>query len=77
MAKTRTRKTSSETRPAVRTATAVRNTSIPKGPATVVPERAEVTHDAIARRAYEISQSPEAGDEMSNWLRAERELRGG
>ncbi|HEY7207733.1 MAG TPA: hypothetical protein VH416_05785 [Gaiellaceae bacterium] len=33
--------------------------------------------EAIARRAYEISQSPEAGTPEENWLRAVQELRGG
>ena len=39
-------------------------------------ERHEVGHDAIARRAYEISQTDEAGTPEENWQRAERELRG-
>ena len=30
----------------------------------------------IARRAYEISQGDDAGDDAENWLRAEREVRG-
>jgi hypothetical protein len=30
----------------------------------------------IARRAYEISQGADAGDDAENWLRAEREVRG-
>jgi hypothetical protein len=30
----------------------------------------------IAHRAYEISQSQNAGDDAENWLRAEREVRG-
>ena len=30
----------------------------------------------IARRAYEISQGDQAGDDAENWLRAEREVRG-
>jgi anti-sigma B factor antagonist len=33
-------------------------------------------HQEIARRAYEISQGPDPGDERKNWLLAERELRG-
>ena len=37
--------------------------------------RREVTHDQIARRAYEISQSANAGSPEENWYRAERELR--
>jgi hypothetical protein len=36
-----------------------------------------ITHEMIARRAYEISQSPQCGSEYDNWIRAERELRGG
>ena len=34
------------------------------------------THDQIARRAYEISQSRPAGtgDPLADWLLAEREL---
>ena len=35
----------------------------------------QITHEMIARRAYEISQSPQCGSEFDNWLRAERELR--
>ena len=38
-------------------------------------EEAEETLDqAIARRAYEISQSAEAGSDVDNWLRAENEV---
>lgn len=33
--------------------------------------------DAIARRAYEISQSEHSGTAEENWRRAEEELRGG
>ena len=59
--------------PAAKITTPVRNTPIPKVPA---PVKREITQDMIARRAYEISQSPQGSDELSNWLRAERELRG-
>ena len=45
-------------------------------PPTEEPLRAEPTDDDVARRAYEISQSPEAGTADENWARAERELRG-
>jgi hypothetical protein len=31
-------------------------------------------HDEIAERAYEIHLSGEGGDELENWLQAEREL---
>ena len=35
----------------------------------------EITHDMIARRAYEIYLSGMGGSEFDNWCRAERELR--
>jgi hypothetical protein len=31
-------------------------------------------HEEIAARAYEIHLSGDGGDELENWLRAEREL---
>ena len=34
----------------------------------------EPTHEEIELRAYEIHESGEGGDELENWLRAEREL---
>ena len=41
----------------------------------VEPEvKAEPTQEQIAVRAYEIHESGEGGDELENWLRAEREL---
>jgi hypothetical protein len=33
-----------------------------------------VTPEDIAFRAYMISLSPESGDQLENWLRAEQEL---
>ena len=36
----------------------------------------EITHDMIARRAYEIYLSGTGGSEFDNWCRAERELLG-
>jgi len=36
----------------------------------------EVSHAAIAQRAYEIWASGTGGSEFDNWCRAERELRG-
>lgn len=33
-----------------------------------------ITQDMIAKHAYEISQSEEAGTDVENWVRAEREL---
>ena len=35
----------------------------------------EATREDVARRAYEISQSADAGTPEENWHRAERELR--
>jgi hypothetical protein len=35
----------------------------------------EITHDMIARRAYEIFLSGTGGSDFDNWCRAERELR--
>ncbi len=51
---------------------AKRHTRGKKGPE---PDDADL-RNRIARRAYEISQSDEAGDDAENWLRAEREVRG-
>ena len=59
----------------VASTTPVRSTPIPKVPASV-PARREVTHDMIARRAYEIWASGQGGSDYENWVRAERELRG-
>jgi hypothetical protein len=56
--------------------TPVKNSAIPKvSAASAGPARAELTHDMIATRAYEISQNG-GGSEFENWLRAEQELRG-
>ena len=38
-------------------------------------EHANVDHEAIRRRAFEISAGPDAGTPEENWLRAEEELR--
>jgi hypothetical protein len=72
-------------RPAVASQTPVRNSPIPKPaqrPSTPSPSGTpgnpprQVTHEAIARRAYEIWQSGKGGTEFDNWVRAECELRG-
>jgi hypothetical protein len=64
-------------KPAAKSITQVRNTSIPKVARPAQPiGRREITREMIAVRAYEISQSPACGSETDNWLRAERELRG-
>lgn len=36
-----------------------------------------ITHEMIAKRAYQIWQSGRGGSEKQNWAQAERELRGG
>ena len=58
--------------------TPVRNSAIPRpsNPATPAAKPREVTHEMIARRAYEISISGSGGSEFDNWIRAERELKG-
>jgi hypothetical protein len=60
--------------PQVAARTEVRNTPIPK--AAPAAAKKEITRDAIALRAYFISQSGTGGSEFENWVRAERELRG-
>lgn len=54
----------------IKMTTPVRNTAIPK-----IPAKVEVTHEMIAKRAYEIHLSGQGGSELDNWLRAERELK--
>jgi hypothetical protein len=43
---------------------------------TTIRSRRQVTHEEIARRAYEIWKSGRGGTAFENWVRAERELRG-
>lgn len=63
-------------RPASPVSTPVRNTAIPKAPpSSPKPAARTISHDAIAKRAFEISLSPQCGSEVDNWLRAERELK--
>ena len=59
-----------------RTSTPVRNTAIPRSPTPQGGGRREISHEQIAKRAYEISISGSGGSEVENWLRAERELKG-
>ena len=51
-----------------RTGTSARDDGPAEAPSTI-------SQEAIARRAYEIAQGPEAGSDEENWLRAENELR--
>jgi DUF2934 family protein len=51
--------------------TVSRNSPVPRPAAS----KREITHEMIAKRAYEIYRSGKGGDQLGNWLRAERELR--
>jgi Protein of unknown function (DUF2934) len=55
--------------PQVVKTTPARNTPIPKA----MPKM--VSHEMVAKRAYEIFLSGKGGDQMHNWLQAERELK--
>jgi Protein of unknown function (DUF2934) len=57
--------------------TAVRNSPVPKVQTAPTSGSRVITHEMIAKRAYEISQSPQAGSPYDNWIRAERELKAG
>ena len=59
-----------------RTSTPVRNTPLPRPTQPQSGRQREVSHEQIAKRAYEISISGSGGSEMENWLRAESELKG-
>ena len=51
----------------------------PRKPATRtarVAKKPKVTHDMIARRAYELYERGTDGDMLEHWLEAERELQG-
>jgi len=76
------KQTSANAKPAVVARTEVRNTPVPKistpaKPAATTAQTARtITHDQIARRAYEIWSSGKGGSDFDNWVRAERDLRG-
>ena len=76
MASKKSTKSSKSAKPVGKTA--VRNTAIPKAITAVAspaaPAPVAISFDQIAQRAYEI-WSNQGGDETSNWLRAEAELR--
>ena len=57
---------------AIPTATVSRNTPVPRPVA-----KREITHEMIAKRAYEIYASGKGGSQLDNWFRAERELKAG
>jgi len=91
MAKRNTSAKSKKT-PAKSVSTPVRNSAIPRSTATVTPSARgngsfgssatttstrTITHEMIAKRAYEIYASGKGGSQHDNWVRAERELRAG
>jgi Protein of unknown function (DUF2934) len=45
-----------------------------KSPNAKSTKRNAPSHDEIRLRAYEISQSSPSGDDLANWLEAERQL---
>jgi hypothetical protein len=62
-----TPKTSATARKTPAKAATTRKRTVKMNPVVVTPED-------IAFRAYMISLTPEGGDQLSNWLRAEQEL---
>jgi Protein of unknown function (DUF2934) len=52
-------------------ATVSRNSPLPKAGSA----KREISHEMIAKRAYEIYVSGKGGSQDENWARAERELR--
>ncbi len=59
-------------------ATEMRNSAVPpRSAVAATPASAELSHETIAFRAYEIHLSGQGGSESDNWFRAERELRSG
>ena len=64
----------------VKAVTDVRNSSIPPKSGTTTSQtntNKTVSKEQIAKRAYEIWASGKGGSQLENWLRAEKELRGG
>ena len=59
---------------AARPTTVSRNSPLPKPQTGAAPRT--ITHEMIAKRAYEIYVSGKGGSQNENWLCAERELRG-
>ena len=55
----------------------VRNSPLPKAAARPAAAARQITGQMIATRAYEIWASGQGGSDFDNWVRAERELRGG
>jgi len=69
-----------KTKATVKKVTEVRNSSIPPKSGTTTSQtntNKTVSKEQIAKRAYEIWASGKGGSQLENWLRAEKELRGG
>jgi hypothetical protein len=62
--------------PAKKKAAGAKKAAPAKKRASSAKKRVEPTHEEIAQRAYEIYER-EGGHHEGNWMRAERELRGG
>jgi hypothetical protein len=90
MAKRTTSGNGSKKSAAKSVSTPVRNSAIPRSAAsaptasrsssfgsTATAGTRQITHEMIAKRAYEIWQSGKGGSQYDNWVRAERELRAG
>jgi hypothetical protein len=76
---TTTRKTTTATTATTRARTTTTRAKAAAAAAPLPSGLVEVTHDAIARRAYEIAESAgfPSGRETEFWLEAERQLREG
>lgn len=64
-----TKKTAAKQKAAPKQTAAAKQTAKPRA-----SRRRAPTHEAIAKRAYELSRAEGGGDEVSHWLQAEREL---
>jgi hypothetical protein len=60
--------------PAPAAKSVARNTPVPRPQ---MSSSRPITHDAIAKRAFEIYASGKGGSQLDNWIRAERELKSG
>ncbi|MGA2582815.1 MAG: DUF2934 domain-containing protein [Tepidisphaeraceae bacterium] len=64
----------SRSTPAPAAKSVARNTPVPRPQ--MSPAR-PITHEMIAKRAFEIYASGKGGSQLDNWFRAERELKSG
>jgi Protein of unknown function (DUF2934) len=64
-----TKKTAANEKAPAKQTAAAKQTAKPRA-----SRRRAPTHEAIAKRAHELSQAQGGGDEVSHWLQAEREL---